>query len=59
MDLGGPFNVPSINGATYYMLLTDQATLRTWCFTYKHKSETYKLFKEWKTEVEKPVRLQS
>ena len=52
MDLGGPFNVPSINGAKYYMLLTDQATLRTWCFTYKHKDETYNLFREWKIEVE-------
>ena len=52
MDLGGPFNVPSINGARYYMLLTDQATLRTWCFTFKHKDEAYKLFRNWKTEVE-------
>ena len=52
MDLGGPFNVPSINGAKYYMLLTDQATLRTWCFTFKHKDEVFKLFKDWKTEVE-------
>ena len=46
MDLGGPFNVPSINRAKYYMLLTDQATLRTWCFTYKHKDETFKLFRD-------------
>ena len=52
MDLGGPFNVPSINGARYYILLTDQATLRTWCFTYKHKDETYQLFRDWKTQVE-------
>ena len=52
LDLGGPFNVPSINGAKYYMLLTDQATLRTWCYTYQHKDETYKLFRDWKTEVE-------
>ena len=29
IDLGGPYNVASYNGARYYMLLTDQATLRT------------------------------
>ncbi len=52
VDLGGPINVPSINGAKYYMLLTDQATLRTWCYTFKHKDETYNLFRQWKTEVE-------
>ena len=52
MDLGGPFNVPSINGAKYYMLLTDQITLRTWYYTYKHKDETFQLFKDWKTMVE-------
>lgn len=52
MDLGGPFNVPLINEAKFYMLLTDQATLRTWCFTYKHKDKTYKLFHDWKTEAE-------
>ena len=42
----------SYNGARYYMLLTDQATLRTWCYTYKHKDETFQLFKDWKTMVE-------
>ena len=52
MDLGGPYNVASYNGARYYMLLTDQATLRTWCYTYKHKDETFQLFKDWKTMVE-------
>ena len=52
MDLGGPFNVPSYSGAKYYMLLTDQATLRTWCFTYKQKDETFRLFRDWKTMVE-------
>ena len=52
VDLGGPFNVPSVDGAKFYMLLTDQATLRTWCFTYKSKDETTKLFREWKTQVE-------
>ena len=29
IDLSESFNVPFINGAKYYMLLTDQATLRT------------------------------
>ena len=52
MDLGGPFNIASYNGAKIYMLLTDQATLRTWCYTYKHKDETFQLFKDWKTMVE-------
>ena len=52
IDLGGPINVPSVNGAKIYMLLADQSTLRTWCFTYKHKDEAYKLFRDWKTQVE-------
>lgn len=52
MDLGGPYNVPSIDGAKYYMLLTDQATLRTWCYTYKHKDDTFQIFKDWKIMVE-------
>ena len=52
IDLGGPFNVPSINGAKFYMLLTDQATLRTWCFTYPHKDDTFTRFKEWRTQAE-------
>ena len=52
MDLGGPLNVASINGAKFYMLLTDQATLRTWCYTYQQKGETFKLFSQWKTKVE-------
>ena len=29
INLGEPFNVPSINEAKYYILLTNQATLRT------------------------------
>ena len=29
MNLEGPFNVFSINEVKYYILLTDQATLRT------------------------------
>ena len=52
MDLGGPFNIPSINGAKYYILLTDQATLRTQYYTYKYKDETFQLFRDWKTMVE-------
>lgn len=27
LDSGGPFSIPSLNGAKHYMLLTDQATL--------------------------------
>ena len=41
----------SVNEVKYYMLLTNQATLRIWCFTYKHKDETFKLFRDWKTQV--------
>ena len=52
INLEGLFNVPSYNEAKYYMLQTDQATLRTWSFTYKHKSETFRLFRDWKTKVE-------
>ena len=47
----GSFNVSSINEVKYYMLLTNQATLRIWYFTYKHKNETFKLFRDWKTQV--------
>ena len=51
IDLRGPFNVSSVNEVKYYMLLTNQATLRIWYFTYKHKNETFKLFRDWKTQV--------
>lgn len=30
-------------------VVTDQATLRTRCHIYKHKDESYALFKQWKT----------
>ena len=44
--------MPSINGAKYYILLTDQATLRTQYYTYKYKDETFQLFKDQKTMIE-------
>jgi len=34
------------------MLLTDEATGDTWCYTFKNKDDAYELFAEWKTMVE-------
>ena len=52
VDLGGPYNVPSVNDAKFYMLLTNQAILRTWCYTFAYKDAIFSNFKKWQLQVE-------
>ena len=52
MNLRDSYNVPFINNTKYYILLTNQATLRTWYYIYVYKNNIFTHFKKWQLQVE-------
>jgi len=52
-DVCGPFEVPSLGGNKYFLLLVDDFSRKIWIYLLKAKSEVYKIFKEFKVLVEK------
>ena len=51
-DCWGPSRVPSLGGSRYFLSLIDDYSRMTWVYMMKHKSEVFKIFKEWKILVE-------
>jgi hypothetical protein len=51
MDWWGPFSVPSLDGHTNMLTLTDEATRKTWVL-FGARHDLYRLFTEWKNTVE-------
>lgn len=51
MDWWGPFSVPSLDGHTNMLTITDEATRRTWVL-FGARHDLFRLFTEWKNIVE-------
>lgn len=49
----GPSNTPSHGGASYMLTFIDDYSRKVWGYSLKNIFETFELFKEWKTMVEK------
>ena len=52
VDCWGPSHVPSLGGSRFFLSVIDDYSSMTWVFMMKHKSEAFKVFKQWKTLVE-------
>ena len=51
MDWWGPFSVPSLDGHTNMLTITDEATRKTWVL-FGARRELFRLFTEWKNAIE-------
>ena len=57
-NLWRPSKVPSNEGANYMFSIIDDFSRRVWSFFFKHKSDVFATFKEWKIMIEKQTRKQ-
>ena len=48
----GPNQVQSLGGPHYYITFIDDATIKTWVYCIRHKSDVFVTFKKWKASVE-------
>ena len=51
-DCWGPSRVDSLGGHRYFVSMIDDYSRMTWVFMMKHKSDSFKNFKQWKALVE-------
>ncbi|KAH9769617.1 hypothetical protein KPL71_012080 [Citrus sinensis] len=51
-DLWGPSQVPSYDGARYFITFIDDYSRRVWVYVLKHKNEAFERFKEWTALME-------
>jgi hypothetical protein len=51
MDWWGPFPIPSLDGHTNMLTITDEATRRTWTL-FGARRDLFRLFTEWKNGIE-------
>ena len=51
-DVCGPMKTTSLGGSRYFLTFIDDFSRHTWVFSFKEKSETFKIFKEFKAEAE-------
>jgi len=52
-DIRGPLETPSLSCVFYFISFIDDYNMKTWVYFLKHKSDTYVVFQEFKTLVEK------
>ncbi|KAI3727128.1 hypothetical protein L1987_66937 [Smallanthus sonchifolius] len=52
-DLWGPARTLSLGGASYFLSVIDDFSIRVWVYALKAKNEAFEKFKEWKVMVEK------
>lgn len=52
-DVWGPAQELSYGGKRYFVTFIDDATRKTWVYALKEKSEVFRMFRIWKTMVEK------
>ena len=52
LDLWEPTANPTFGGNRYFLSIIDDFSRRVWVYLLKDKSETFKSFKIWKTQVE-------
>ncbi|KAL2480186.1 Integrase catalytic domain-containing protein [Abeliophyllum distichum] len=51
-DLWGPAPVNNFTGFKFYFLIVDNFSRKVWTFLLKSKSETFQIFKDWKTLID-------
>ncbi|KAK3040178.1 hypothetical protein RJ639_028428 [Escallonia herrerae] len=51
-DVWGPIRHISNGGARYFVTFIDDFSRKVWVYFMKHKSEVFKVFKQWKARVE-------
>jgi len=56
-DLMGPFQVKSIQGASYVLTFIDDLSRMTFAYLLEHKDQTFEMFKEFKAFVENQINL--
>ena len=54
-DVCGKLSSKSLGGAEYFVTFIDDKTRYVWAYAIKRKSDVFKRFCEWKTEVEKSL----
>ena len=54
-DVCGKISSKSLSGAEYFVTFIDDKTRYIWVYVIKKKSDVFKCFCEWKTEVEKSL----
>ena len=52
-DVCGKLESKSMSGGEYFVTFIDDKTMYVWVYMIKHRSDVFKTFREWKTEVEK------
>ena len=55
-DVWGSTQVSSLGGYHYYVTCIDYATIKTWVYCIRHKSDVFDTFKKWKALVENETR---
>jgi hypothetical protein len=51
-DVWGPDQVSSLGGSHYYVTFIDDATIKTWVYYIRQKSDVFDTFKKWKALFE-------
>lgn len=51
-SLWGPASVNTLSSFRFYLLIVDDFSRKIWTFLLKHKSDTFKVFKQWKLLIE-------
>ena len=54
-DVYGPTNTSAKDGYGYFITFTDDLSRYGYVFLMRHKSESFKMFKRYKNEIEKQV----
>ena len=52
-DICGPMNISARGGYSYFITFTDDLSRYGYIYLMKHKSESFKIFKRFRNEVEK------
>ena len=55
IDVWGPTQVSSLGGSHCYVTFIDDATIKTWFYFLRQKSDVFQTFKKWKCLVENEI----
>ena len=55
MDVCGPMNTVAMRGFSYFIIFTDDHFRFGYVFLMRHKSESFEMFKRYRSEVEKQI----
>ena len=54
-DVCGKIETKSLGGAQHFLTFIDDKSRFVWAYVFKHKSEVFQKFTEWKAMVKNPV----